>query len=410
MRLYFKLAWRNLWRNRRRTQLTMGAMIFACSILVFSLGYYDGILWNLINNATERENGHICLARQGYYANPSLADHIDAELRFKIAGGLNLPIKGICPRINAFALLSCGEEHNNRTQPSQIIGIDFKAEMGCSRLAQDMVSGSFLSGEFGEIIIGQSLARRLRASTGSEIVLFGSAADGSIASEILVIKGIFSSGDNLRDSALAFINLAQAQETFALQGRIHSLRLFLKNPMQAEDLSRQISLKSELEATPWQKMFPQVADLLKIWLSIQVFTTAMYYIALALITFNTMFMAFIERKREFAILKAIGMNKFGLGALIMFESLIMSGVSAIIGALIGSAANLYFFHFPYDLSNWMSTISWGGSTMKPLLFCVPSALSLIIPVSAMLLLGVIVAIIPNFRLYRLKPVEALREG
>jgi ABC-type lipoprotein release transport system permease subunit len=410
MKIYLKLAWRNLWRNRRRTQLTMGAMIFACCILVFSLGYYDGILWNLINNATERENGHICLARQGYYANPSLADHIDAENRFKIASDFKTPIKGICPRINAFALLSCGEEQNNRTQPSQIIGVDFKAEKACSRIAQDMIDGTFLSGEAGEIIIGNSLAQRLKAKTGSEIVLFGSAADGSIASEILIVKGVFSSGDNLRDSALAFINLRQAQEIFVLEEKIHSLRLFLRDPMQAEEISSQLAKASQLEATAWQKMFPQVADLLKIWLSIQIFTTAMYYIALALITFNTMFMSFIERKREFAILKAIGMNKFGMGSLIMFESLMMSGISAIIGAFIGSAANVYFFHYPYDLSSWMSTISWGGSTMKPLLFCVPSATSLFMPITAMLVLGVFVALIPNYRLYRLKAVEALREG
>lgn len=410
MKIYFLLAWRNLWRNRRRTQLTMGAMIFACTILVFSLGYYDGILWNLINNATERENGHICFARPGYFANPTINDHIDEGERTKLLSELKIPIKGLCPRLNAFALLSCGEGKNNRTQPAQLIGIDYKAEKGCSRLADDMSQGSFLSGEEGEIIIGKSLAERLKAKVGDEIILFGTAADGSIASEILLLKGIFSSGDSLRDSALGFLNLKQAQQIFVLEGRIHSLRMFIHNPLQAEEIAAALERKGELEATGWKTMFPQVADLLKIWLNVQIFTTAMYYAALALITFNTMYMAFIERKREFAILKAIGMKKFGLGALIMCESLLMSGISAIIGMVIGTAMNFYLYYHPYDLSAWMMEISWGGSTMKPLLFCVPSLISAVLPVVSMLLLGVLVALVPNFRLYRLKPVEALREG
>lgn len=410
MKLYLKLAWRNLWRNRRRTQLTMGAMIFACTILVFSLGYYDGILWNLINNATERENGHICIARPGYYANPALNDHIAEKTRLELLGKLSFPVKGLCPRLNVFALLSCGDAENNHTQPAQLIGIDFKAEKGCSRIADDITSGKFLSGVAGEIIIGQSLAHRIKAQLGSEIILFSNAADGSIASEILVVSGIFSSGDNLRDSALAFINLKQAQEIFVLEDRLHSLRLFLHNPMQAEEIAAAINVDAELEATSWQKMFPQVADLLKIWLNVQLFTTALYYAALALITFNTMYMAFIERKREFAILKAIGLNQRGLGALIMGESLLMSGFSAIIGVFFGSAMNFYLYYYPYDLSNWMQAISWGGSTMKPLLFCVPSLLSAILPAAAMIGLGILVALIPNYQLYRLKPVEALREG
>ncbi|MEW6712092.1 MAG: FtsX-like permease family protein, partial [Candidatus Riflebacteria bacterium] len=363
-----------------------------------------------INNATERENGHVCLAAPGYVENPNIADHIDENAAKELPESCRPLVKGVCPRISVFALLSCGDGEKNKTQPSQIIGIDPTSELGRSRLADDMITGNFLSGEDRQIILGKSLAQRIKATVGSEIILLGTAADGSIASEILVVCGIFSSGDNLRDSAMAFINLKQAQEIFVLENRVHSLRLFLRDPMQAETIARSLGKTGLIEATAWHRMFPQVADLLKLWLRIQIFTTFLYYAALALITFNTMYMAFIERQKEFAILKAIGMNRLGLAGLITAESLMISGMSALIGAIIGMAANFYLYYRPLDLSRWMQAISWGGSTMKPVLFCVPTWISFLMPITAMLALGFLVSLLPNFRLYRLKPVEALREG
>lgn len=410
MNFIFKIAWRNLWRNKRRTQLTMGAMIFASTMLVFALGYYDGILWNLINNATEKENGHICLAKAGYYSKPSLSETITqtsvAELTPKMPAG----VKGMCPRINTFALLSCGTGSNNHTQPAQLIGIDFASELKNSRLADDIVTGSFLSGVSGEIVLGKSLARRIKARLGSEIILFSSAADGSIASELFAVRGIFDSGDSLRDSGSAFINIKQAQAVFVLENQLHSLRLFLKNPLEAEEIADQLAKAGDFEATSWKVMFPQVAELLGIWLNVQIFTTAIFYAALTLITFNTMYMAFLERMHEFAVMKAVGLNRVKVGGIILTESLMIATVSGVVGTLAGTTLNLILFFYPVNLGSWMGTIAWGGTTMQPVLYCVPSFLSAFLPLIAMILLGIAVSVIPNYRLYRLKPVEALREA
>ena len=174
-----RIAWRNLWRNRRRTQLTMGAMIFACAMLVFSLGYYDGMLWNLINNATAKESGHICIAKDGYLAAPAIDDNIDETFKKTILEQHIPEITGVCQRLNVFALLSCGKDNKSRTQPAQIMGVDFKAELGASHLAEEITTGNFLSGEPGEILLGRGLARRINANIGSEVVFFSNAADGS---------------------------------------------------------------------------------------------------------------------------------------------------------------------------------------------------------------------------------------
>ncbi len=409
--MLLKIAWRNLWRNRRRTQLTMGAMIFACAMLVFSLGYYDGMLWNMINNATARENGHVCLAKPGYIDAPSPGDTISEVEAHKLINAAGIASKGICPRVNVFALISCGLANDSRTQPAQIIGVDFQAELKSSQLASDICSGGFLSGQSGEILLGKGLAQKIRAEIGSEIVFFSSAIDGSMASALFKVKGIFSSGDNLRDSGLAIANIGEICTLMALEGQIHSLRIFLKNPMQADEIAQKLGGRpAEFEAKAWRSLFPQLAELLGIWFNFQLFTSAIYYAALALITFNTMYMAFLERMHEFAVMQAIGLTRLRLAGLILLESLLLASLSGLMGAIIGTFLNLVLYYYPFDLTSWIDNIAWGGTQLKAEIFCVPSLLSTVLPMLTMVLLGILVAALPSIRLYRLNPVEALRES
>jgi ABC-type lipoprotein release transport system permease subunit len=406
-----KIAWRNLWRNRRRTQLTMGAMLFACAMLVFSLGYYDGMLWNMINSATNRENGHICLARKGYLDVPGISETLTEKEAFAAVANSEISYQGLCPRLNTFALISCGTASENRTQPAQIMGVDFAAELNSSQLAADMFAGKFLQGNQGEILLGQALAQKIKASVGAEIVFFSNATDGSLASALFKVKGIFSSGDAIRDSSLAIVNIKELQSLMALEEQIHSLRIFLPNPMQAEETAARLDGRYDhIEARAWKTMFPQLADLLNMWLTVQIFTSAIYYAALALITFNTMYMAFLERKHEFAVMQAIGLTRKRLATLILLESLMLSLLSGVLGAITGTAINVALYYYPIDLTRWIDDIAWGGTQLKAEIFCVPSPLSTGLPLVAMILLGILVALLPTIRLFRLKPVEALREA
>lgn len=410
--IILKIAYRNLWRNKRRTQLTMAAMIFACSLLIFSLGYYDGILWGLINNATEKENGHIVVAKTGYIDSPSInkgftIDSFSDEIENKLPDG----VKGFCPRASAFALLSCGPESNSQTQPAEILGVDFSAEKALSKLANCTTEGKFLSGNSREVVLGNGLARRLKAKLGDEIILVSNGADGSMASEILILIGIIKTGEELRDSSLAIMNLNEVQELFVLGAKIHSLRLFLKDPIVANEVSKELQKRLKtLEATPWHKIFPQISSMLGMWFGMQVFTMVIYYSALAMITFNTMYMAFLERIHEFAVMRAIGLTKLKLSSLILCESCIIALISGIIGTILGTASNFYFHYFPINFSHWMDNIAWGGSFIEIKLFCVPNLGNTFMPFISILILGIVVAALPTIRLLGLKPVEALRES
>ncbi|MDN5278176.1 MAG: hypothetical protein PWR01_2141 [Clostridiales bacterium] len=410
--IILRIAYRNLWRNKRRTQLTMIAMVFACSLLVFSLGYYDGILWNLINNATEKENGHITIARPGYVDAPSINSNFLPEAFFDEIGKEPINnIKGYCSRVTTFALLSSGPESKSQTQPSEIMGIDPVAESKLSKLADCVVEGSFIKGNEREIVLGRGLARRLKAKPGDEIILVSNGADGSIASEILILAGIIDTGEELRDSSLAIMNIREVQQLFVLGENVHSLRIFLEDPLSAKEVAKRLQKRTKsFEVTPWHSIFPQISSVLGIWFGMQLFTMAIYYAALAMITFNTMYMAFLERMHEFGVMRAIGLSRLKLSLLILFESFIIAGISGLIGITIGTAANYLLYYHPIDLSHWFDNLSWGGSFIKIQLFCVPGWSTTMMPFLAILVLGILVAAFPAFRLLRLKPVEALREA
>lgn len=134
-----------------------------------------------------------------------------------------------------------------------------------------------------------------------------------------------------------------------------------------------------------------------------------YYGALALITFNTMYMAFLERTREFAVLEAVGMTRLRLAFLIIYESSFLSTISGFIGFVAGTSLSFILNKYPISLAFWINSISWGGSSIAPQIYCVPSLTTSLMPFISLLILGFIVAIFPIIKLYTLRPIEALRE-
>lgn len=411
MPLFLRLCYRNLWRNRRRTRLTMSAMIAATALLVFTLGMYEGMMWDIVNNATELIQGHITLARQGYLEHPTLhdsfADNPDLWQRIRDLPG----VKGACGRLSCFALLSCGEGKSSHTHPAELLGIDPQEEMKYTRLPRAVIKGTFLSATDGNgMVLGKGLARRLAASIGQEVVIMGQAADGSTVGELYQVTGILDTADSNRDSTLALVGRRTLQRQFCLENRLHKVGIFLKHPLTAPTIAARFpELDHGLEVTPWQQRLPQIAQIFTIWAAIQVFTMIIYYFAVFLVSFSTMYMAFLERMREFAILGAIGLTPNRLAAMILLEGVLLSSLSAAAGTTLGVMVCQWLNWYPISIEQYLSPISYAGSSITPRIYCQLTFFNTFMPCLAMVVLGMVVALLPAWRLRGLRPVEALRE-
>ncbi|MBN1294806.1 MAG: ABC transporter permease [Candidatus Latescibacteria bacterium] len=408
--LIFKLGYRNLWRNRRRTMLTMSAIGVSTALVVLMFGIYDGMLWDMIETATDLYHGHVKITARGYLderkMNLTMEEYGYSEQIRNDPG-----IKGIAGRIRGFALLSTGEEGSNQTQPAELFGIDPVEERTVTRLDSHVLEGSFISGpESKDILLGKGLAKRLEANVGDEIVAMGQGSDGSIAADIFYVSGIVETADPFRDTSLAIVGRKTLQNMLVLEGGIHEWAISLKKPIKAQEWAQAWqSQLSDVDVTPWNQFLPQMGQLVDIWDIFEYIFALIFYFAVILVAANTMYMAFFERMREFGIMGAVGMKLRKLSLMIVLEGLLMSGLAGIIGGAAGVLFSLYIYAHPVDLSAFFEPITYGDTAFQPRLRCYIEISNMVFPVVMITVLGVLVAIFPAMKLRRLRPVEVLRE-
>jgi ABC-type lipoprotein release transport system permease subunit len=408
--LILKLGYRNLWRNRRRTMLTMSAMAAATALVIFMLGIYDGMIWDMIDSATLDYHGHVKVTEPGYLERRRMQLTIPEDgLYEQLAADPSVP--GATGRVRGFALLSAGEGEESHSQPAELLGIDPAQERTVTRLEEGVVQGEFIdSADTHGILLGTGLARRLEASVGDEIVAMGQAADGSIAADLFTVWGIIETGEPVRDASLAITGRRTVQVMFVLEGRLHEWALRLDRPLDATGWAERFNAShTGVEAAGWIQFLPLMGQLLDLWGVSKFIFAVIFYFAVILVAANTMYMAFFERIREFAVMEALGLKSIRLSSLIIYEGFLLSGIAGLVGGVIGIAASLYFSTHVIDLSSFFDPISYAGGAIQPRLRVYPALNNILYPILLIVGLGLLVALFPAWKLRRLKPVDALKE-
>ncbi|MCE5249812.1 ABC transporter permease [bacterium] len=408
--LLMKLGYRNLWRNRRRTVLTMTAISVATTMVILMLGIYDGMFWDMIESATELYHGHVKITAEKYQDEHKIYMTLPEDgLRGKILADSR--VKGVAGRVRGFALLSFGEGETSHTQPAELFGINPDEERTVTRLESHVREGSFISGtDSKDILLGIGLAKRLEAEVGGEIVAMGQGSDGSIAADIFHVSGIVDTGDPIRDVSLAVVGRKTLQDMLVLDGQIHEWAVSLKRPIAAEVWAREFRPEVPgVEVTSWYGFLPQMKQILDYWYAARYIFALIFYFAVVLVAVNTMYMMFFERLREFGIMGALGLRIRKLSFMIIIEGFLISSIAGIAGGIAGSLISLYMYGHPVDLSMFFSEITFGGTVMQPRLRCYLAVNNICVPVLMIIGLGMIVALFPAWRLKRLHPVDVLRE-
>lgn len=408
--LLLKLGYRNLCRNRRRTLLTMSAMAVSTALLILTLGIYDGMLWDMIEGATELYHGHVKITADDYMEKRLLHLTIPEDGLYKNIAADPL-VKGIAGRVRGYALLSFGEGESSHTQPAELFGINPVEERSVSLLHDHVSEGSFLTNSAShEILLGEGLAKLLEAEIGGEIVAMGQGADGSIAADLFEVVGIIDTGDPVRDATLSVVGRKTLQEMFVVEGRLHEISISLKHPMEAKKWAAQLQPDfPEMDVTPWNEFLPQIGQILEIWGAIKFIFAIIFYFAVILVSANTMYMALLERMREFGIMRAIGLKPRLLSRMILLEGFLMSGISGIVGGIAGIMGSFYLKEHHIDLSRFMTHIAYAETTLQPRIRSYPSLDNILIPIVMIIILGIIVSLFPARRVRRLRPVDVLRE-
>lgn len=401
------LAFRNLWRNRRRTLLTLSAMVVSAALLILALGVFSGMFRDMLASATEQYYGHLVLTSPDYQLRRDLFSHMPAE--FADIPVLNAAeITGRSPRLRSFGLLS----GRDSSQPVELLGILPERERQVTTLQDKLTSGQYLSrSDSNGALIGQGLARKLRVSPGDELVFVTQAADGSIGNDLLVISGIFATGDSRHDNNLVLAPLAWLQQVLVLPGRIHEVAMVVAEPLAAASLADRLNplLPEELEIFDWGDLLPEMREVIAAYGVSRMIIVTILYLATGLGILNTFFMSVMERTREFGILMAQGMRPWAIRWLVLLETLLLGGIALAVGLLCGALMTLYMQQIGIDLSGHITPVTYAGGTILPRLHAVFEPGNFLVPAGMLLLVSLCAGFLPANRAARLDPVVAVRE-
>lgn len=406
--MLFSLAFRNLWRNRRRTLLTLSAMVVSSALLILSLGVFSGMIDDLLATTTRLYHGHMVLAAPAYQDGRDLHAHLPAAVAGRPEFDAVPGILGRTPRLRAFGLLSRGSS----SQPVELLGIDPLAEPTVTNLDRQLSAGRYLQpGDRRTVVLGATLARKLGVGVGGEVVVVTQAADGSIGNDLLTVVGIFASGDSRLDGRLVLAPLPWLQELLALPGQTHEVVFAVAEPMAAAAAAARLNalLPADLRVRDWGELLPEMRDVIATYDVSRMIMVTILYFATGLGILNTCFMSVMERTREFGTLLAAGMRPWAIRRLVLLESLLLGLFGSAAGVAGGALLTWYMESHGIDLSATITPITYAGGTILPRLRAVFAAANFTVPALLLVAVALVAGFLPANRAARLDPVAALRE-
>ena len=405
-RLLWMVAWRNIFRNKRRTWLTVAAIVFSCFLVSGLRSYQVGMYKQIIAISTEQYPGHADVIHVDYGDDQKLEQTIQdaTELMRSIE---EIPmVKAAAPRVMASSLFSVDE----KSFGGVLIGADFAKETEHFTFFNALSEGALPVDQNG-VVIGKIMARNLGVGLGEEIVVLGSQKEGGIAALVLNVSGIFSSGNVQYDRAFAFIRLSTAQQAFGLGDEVHALALRLTDIDYVDEATVLVSkrLPDEAMARGWPKIVPALYQGIT---AEDLGSVATYLVLIVLTLFsiaNTFSMMVFERTREFGMLLSLGMRPWGIIRQVQLEALGIWLIGVIIATILNFAITYLGVAFGVPISAEYTELFKGYYFALPeRLYAAFSWESLVVP-PLIFLFGIqIAAFVGSIKILWLEPVAAMR--
>jgi len=404
-----KMAWRNIWRNPRRTILTVCAITFASVLLVFMLSFQFGSYETMINTSVKISTGHLQIQAEKYQEKKNIRFVIpDPQTIADIVAKIP-EVEAYTFRGQAFSLISS----EDRTYGVVVTGINPQRETKVSRLKKLIRDGNFLSAnDVSQAVVGRLLAKNLRVTIGDELTLLGQGRDGSIAATVVQVKGIFSSGIDEFDRSAIQIPLSTFQDVFSMDDAVHEIVVIAKSLSDVSKIKSKIQAglvglnsRKSLKTLDWQDLMPGLRQAIEMDLVSGLIFYGLLIIVVAFSILNTFLMAIFERTKEFGVMMAIGTSPRRLTKVLLVESMAMTLIGIIAGILLGIVVTYYFQVHGIDFSGGSELLSQFGITgrMYPKL----SLLSVSIGPSMVLFFTFFAALYPALKIRSLRPVEAM---
>ncbi len=397
----FKMAFRNLGRNRRRSLLSSMAVAIGLALLILMASIVTGEMRGALENTIQLQSGHLQIRAAGYNE-----DKLSLDWKYLIADPQNvidrlktLPqVVSATPRLFASGIVTLGEQ----SRGVQVIGIDPTAAAS-NPFRQGLLAGEFLAPDDREgVLIGKPLADKLHMNVGDQINLLVNRSDGSVDQQLFTIRGVYSTGTSSFDENALFMPLAKAQVFTGAQDHVSTILVFLQNRDQADAVAKALTAP-DFQVLTWRTMnelIVQYEDFANAYLVI------LYLIVLgitATVVTNTLVMAVFERTREIGVLAAIGMKGGRIMAQFLAEAALLATGGVIGGLVLGVLAFLYFNRFGFYIGNF----GISGMLISDTIYAYLTVQNLVTLAIVTYVITLVASLYPAIMAARLEPMEAL---
>jgi putative ABC transport system permease protein len=341
--MYLKLAWRNIWRNKRRTFITLSsitfAVLFACIMRSMQLGSYE----RMIDNAARFYLGFVQVHQKGYWDDRTIDNSFIYSKQQLDAIDQIEGVTAAVPRLESFALASTGL----KSKGILVMGIEPIREHQLTLLNDKIVNGKPLKINDEGALVAKGLAEYLKISVGDTLVMIGQGYHGASASGLFPVQGIIKFANPAQNDQLVYISLDKAQWFYDAENMLSSIALVVDNPNDVPEIVKTAKLifdSSQYEVMDYIEMMPELHQSIELDNVSGKIMLIVLYVVIGFGMLGTFMMMTNERLYEFGIMMAVGMRRHKMQSIMILEMLFMTMMGVLLGILL-SLPLLGYYHF-----------------------------------------------------------------
>jgi ABC-type lipoprotein release transport system permease subunit len=397
----FKIAFRSVVRNRKKSLVTTGATALAAFVMIIFVSLANGLVDTLQKNAIGMQLSHAQVHAPDFRRDRDI--HQLVPKSEEIISALEKAGLRAAPRLYAYGLGAV----DKASAGIELRGID-EREKSVTGIAKHVQQGSWVDAADPKgAVLGKILAEKLGAKLGSELMILSQAADGSTANELLIVRGILRPIADKVDRAAVIMPAEGFRSLFMLEAAagVHEIAIFAPDIAAAK--TAVLSVDPHAEVLSWRELEPAISRISNAAEASSLFLLIVTYAAVVIVVMNATLMSVFERIRQFGIMKAIGTTPAQISGIIVAEVMLQSLVALAVGSVVAVPVCLYLEKAGLDLSHAVEDISIGGAAMDPIWFGEFSATVFLAPAAVILLSAVFAGVYPGLKAALVRPLEAL---
>jgi len=400
------LAWRNIWRNRRRTLITMTSIVMAVVLSAVTQSMQRGQYDMMIDISAGQFSGHLQLQADGYLDEPTLDNSMELTDELIRVVELEPGVKAVVPRLNSFALAA----GYDRSRATMLIGIDVLAERHLSDPEEKLVEGRyFTSNSDPSVVISQGLSEFLNVGLGDTLVLLGSGYQGMSANGAYPVVGILKFGLPDLNKALVYMPMETIHDFTGAYGRVTGVAILVDNIKYSANIADRLQAKipEGILALDWTIVMPDLVQAIQADYGSGFIILLVLYMVVGFGILGTVLMMTAERSYELGVMGAIGTPRSRLAGMITLEMFMITSIATLAGIVMSLPLMYYYNINPIMLEGEMvATMHEYG--MEPFLQFSVDPLIPVTQAVIVLMISLVIALYPIVHMYRLKSVEAMR--